>query len=152
MRELKVVFGNHRIKNKEKLPLKEVQSKPNVIFNKPANKYYTYILVDPDAPYRNEPTYKHVLHWLVVNVSNDEKTQTIVDKFRPSSPPAPRNQGESNEHRYFFYLFEQPSLIEVPEQKRMKFNLDQFIRKYKLKPIRSVMYRTESETPTGTKY
>ena len=145
MRELKVMFNNKQIHNKEKLYLKDVRSKPKVIFNKAANKYYTYMLVDPDAPYANDPVNKHWLHWMVTNVSNDKTTEKEVNKFQPSAPPAPKNPDETNEHRYYFYLFEQTGPLEVDKQRTAKFNLDHFISSNKLKPVSCVMYRAEYE-------
>ena len=149
MRELKVTFNGKRIHNHEKLPLHDVQKQPVITFNKPANKYYTYMMVDPDAPYKDNPTYKHWLHWLVVNVSNNKTTQKEIAEFKPSAPPPPENPGETNEHRYYFYLFEQPfGVIENVEtqKKRMNFNVENFIRENKLKPISCVMYTTEYES------
>jgi len=143
MRELEVMFNNKRVHNHDKLYLKDVQAKPRVIFNKAANKYYTYMLVDPDAPYADDPVNKHWLHWLVVNASNDKETEEEINKFQPSAPPAPKSPGQSNEHRYYFYLFEQQGPLDVKKQRTAKFNLDHFVISNKLKPVSCVMYRTE---------
>jgi len=132
MRFLNVYFGDKKIENKEYIDLQSVQHKPNVNFNIPAGKFYTILMVDPDAPSHKDPANKHWLHWMIVN-NND----TIVD-FQPSSPP----QG-TGEHRYYILLLEQQNEIKVPTYPRQKFAVKQFIKNYKLKPIAGVMYKTE---------
>ena len=112
MRELSVYFGNKKIKNEEEVDLYQVQLKPKIKFNIPANKYYTLIMVDPDAPSILNPINKYWLHWMVI--SNNE---TIVN-FQPPNPPP--NTGK---HRYYIYLLEQQSKIEtIPKYDRKQFS------------------------------
>jgi phosphatidylethanolamine-binding protein (PEBP) family uncharacterized protein len=135
MKFLTVYFGNKKIENDETVDLQVVQSKPNIKFNVPAGKYYTILMVDPDAPSKNHPDNKYWLHWMVVNNYN-----TIVD-FKPSTPSP-----GTGEHRYYIWLLEQQQEIKVPNTySRQKFPVKQFIGNYKLKPIAGVMYKTEKK-------
>lgn len=135
MRELDVRFGNKRIHNKDFLELTDVQTQPIVDFKMPAGKYYTILMVDPDAPSHKDPINKHWLHWMIVN-----NNKTLVD-FKPSSPPP-----STGEHRYFICLLEQQNEINIPQiPPRKQFPVKKFIEQYKLKPIASVMYRTERQ-------
>lgn len=136
---LDVYFNGKHIKDKEVVPLEQVQinKEPHVKFQPPANKYYTTIMFDPDAPSRESHINRNHLHWLKVN-----NTSAIVP-FEPSNPPA-----GSGPHRYCICLLEQQGPITVPEfentkPKRAKFNVDQFVKKYKLKPVSTIMYVTE---------
>lgn len=135
MKFLPVYFKNKQIENDSYVDIQEVQYKPQIKFNVPANKFYTVLMVDPDAPSKDNPENKHWLHWMIINNNN-----TIVD-FQPSSPPI-----GSGEHRYFIYLLEQQKEIKVPTAyPRQKFPIDSFIKKYNLKPIASAMYKTEKK-------
>ena len=46
----------------------QMKDEPILKWEAEANAFYTVMLVDPDAPSRQNPQYKNVLHWLVVNV------------------------------------------------------------------------------------
>ena len=39
------------------------------------NTFYTVMCIDPDAMSRLEPNLRNVLHWLVVNVPNNDLTK-----------------------------------------------------------------------------
>jgi phosphatidylethanolamine-binding protein len=134
MKELEVYFGNHKVKHKEILDLAIVQNQPQIKFNIEKGKYYTILMVDPDAPSRENPINKHWLHWLVIN--NDK---TVVE-FAPSDPP--KNTGL---HRYYIGLYEQKGKIQVPKDKygRPKFPVQDFIQEYGLTLVECVMYQTE---------
>lgn len=132
---LDVRFNNHKITHKEFVELKDVQKEPLVNFKPPANKFYTTIMFDPDAPSKKEPVYKNWLHWLKVN-NND----TLMN-FKPSSPPP-----GSGPHRYCICVLEQQQQIDVPSiSTREKFDVTGFINRYKLKPISYVMYVAENK-------
>ena len=132
MKFLTVYFGNKKIENEEIVDLKEVQHKPNIKFNIPAGKFYTILMVDPDAPSREHPNNKYWLHWMVVN-----NYDTIMN-FEPSNPRL-----GTGEHRYYIWVLEQQKEIKVPKYSRQKFPVQQFIDNYKLKTIAGVMYKTE---------
>lgn len=135
MRELDVVIKGKRIHNKDHMDLADVQSIPKIGWNLPANKYYTIVMVDPDAPSHKNPINKHWLHWMMVN---NNETKAVFKA--PSPPPG------TGEHRYFIYLLEQTKQIsDVPNfnNKREKFPLETFMKTYGMKPIASVMFTTE---------
>ncbi len=133
MRELKVYFDSQRINNEQILNLDNVQNQPKIEFE-PEGKYYTILMVDPDAPSRDNPIYKYWLHWMIVN--NDE---TIVE-FSPSAPPA-----GSGLHRYYICLYEQKRKIKITQKyDRKNFSVKDFINKNHLTFIAGVMYKTKS--------
>jgi len=134
MRELVVYFNGVKVENNMDIELKQVQTQPKIKFNIPANKYYTILMVDPDAPSATDPINKHWLHWMVMN-----NNETVIN-FQPSLPS--KNSGK---HRYYIYLLEQQNKIDkLPTYSRPKFSVEQFITKYKLKPIASFMYKTDN--------
>lgn len=132
MRELTVYFKDIKINNKMSIDLDKVQEQPKIQFT-PANKFYTILMVDPDAPSAEDPVNKYWLHWLVMN--NNE----VVVRFNPPKPP--KNTGK---HRYCIYLLEQQTKIkDLPTYDRPKFPLIDFCTKYKLKLVACVMFKTE---------
>lgn len=76
-------------------------------------KRYVLVMVDPDAPRRDNPSSAHWQHWLVADIQGASlwkgqiKGTTLID-YRPPTPP--RNSGF---HRYRFMLFEQPADAKV---------------------------------------
>jgi|688.fasta_scaffold299961_3 phosphatidylethanolamine-binding protein (PEBP) family uncharacterized protein len=142
MKLLNVVFHNPKkqktikIENEKYYDLEDVQYKPQIKFNIPANKYYTILMVDPDAPSPDDNYYKHWLHWMIIN-----NNETVID-FKPSSPPP------GKPHRYYIYLMEQLNKLDLKSHlinKREKFPLDKFISDNKLKLLAGVMYQTEKK-------
>ena len=103
-----------------------VNKKPNITSTKKnSSNLFTTIMVDPDAPYPENPTAKYFIHLLVVN-SNDIK----VDYY-PPNPPA-----NSNPHRYQVLLFKQSKYISTNVTKPgSNFDLDNFIKSNELELI-----------------
>lgn len=136
MRELEVYFNNNKIKNKQIMPLETVQMQPQIKFNLESNKFYTILMVDPDAPSKDNPIYKYVLHWLVYN--NNE----IAVNFMPPAPPS-----KSGLHRYYICLFEQPNKIResIKKYPRHNFSVKDFVKQYNLNLVSCVMFKTESK-------
>ena len=134
MKELEVHFNGHKVTHKEILDLATVKNKPQIKFNIEKGKYYTIIMVDPDAPSKSNPINKHWLHWLIIN-----NNETITD-FEPSNPPE-----NSGLHRYYICLYEQKGKIQVSKNayERPKFPIQDFIQKYDLTLVKCVMYQTE---------
>uniref|UniRef100_A0AC34PXK7 Phosphatidylethanolamine-binding protein n=1 Tax=Panagrolaimus sp. JU765 TaxID=591449 RepID=A0AC34PXK7_9BILA len=73
------------------------------------NRFYTLIMTDPDVPNRSMPTEREHLHWLIVNITeqNISKGEEIV----PYKSPLP-NLG-TGLHRYVFVLLEQTRPITI---------------------------------------
>lgn len=133
MKELTVFLNGNMIHNKDIIPYEQTQYQPELKFDIPANKFYTIIMVDKDAPRPDNPIYRYVLHWLIIN-----NNETIMELKLPTPPI------NSGLHRYFIHLFEQQNKIKIePIKERINFDLDFFIKKYMLKPIASNMFMTE---------
>lgn len=49
------------------IAVKDAQVAPHVHYHAHQHSYYTLIMADPDAPSRQNATYRSYLHWLVVN-------------------------------------------------------------------------------------
>ncbi|XP_048775686.2 phosphatidylethanolamine-binding protein 4-like isoform X2 [Ostrea edulis] len=96
---------------------------------------YTLVMVDPDAPFRDSPTQKYWLHWLVTNIKGDNLISGNVlggDEIKQYNPPTPpkAKPGTPNPHRYLFYLLEQNGTSDtslVNPQSRGQFKLDEFV-------------------------
>lgn len=86
-------------------------------------KLYTIVIWDPDAP--REPSF---LHWLVTNIPGGNiGNGDTIQSYYPPSPPA-----GSGEHKYFVGLYEQSRPISVGDIKQTGFDIDRFVRKYRL--------------------
>ena len=130
---LDVRFNGYKIVNKQIVDLKDIKNQPFINFKAPANKFYTTIMFDPDAPSRKQDMKNNWLHWLKIN-NND-----IVMPFKPSDPPI-----GSGPHRYCICLLEQQTQLDIPSpSQRAEFDIRGFINRYKLKPISYVMYIAE---------
>ena len=102
--------------------------------------FYTLILTDPDAPSRENPTYREWLHWVVKNVKVTNRRRVDVEagdtvvEYVSSAPPK-----DTGKHRYVFLLFEQKNgYIDCSDEQvlvarggkgegRPKFNTQKFI-------------------------
>ena len=135
MSDFKVFYEGKKVTKGELLPIDRTKNKPNLIFSKNRNDFYTIIMVDPDAPYPEKPIYKYYLHWIIINNNNE---------FAEYHPPSPPN--DSKPHRYFFFLFKQKSILDPNLiQKiinRKNFNLDKFISENNLKDVAAVYFKT----------
>ncbi|XP_060517233.1 protein D3-like [Cylas formicarius] len=110
----------------------DVIEEPKVSWDADPKKLYTLSMIDPDAPSRENPIYREINHWLVVNIKgNDLTTGETITPYRGSR--APKGTGL---HRYIFIVFEQSGQIAVNEQdlktERRNFNLRKFAKKYGL--------------------
>ncbi|XP_061193134.1 phosphatidylethanolamine-binding protein 4-like isoform X2 [Saccostrea echinata] len=114
-----------------------------------ADAIYTLVMADPDAPFKDNPTQKYWLHWLVTNIkgvdlmSGNAKGDVVME-YNPPTPPKPQ-PGTSNPHRYIFYLLEQngdPDTSLVNSQWRGKFRLEDFITLNGCNIVASFQYTT----------
>ena len=134
MASFKVYINGKEVIDGQTLPLQYAQTKPTFKFDRKNGERYTVIMVDPDAPYPDNPKYKYWLHWIVVN--NDQE-------FIPFNPPTPPQ--DSNNHRYFFFLLKQKLIFEPklePLPGRKNFNLTNFITEHDMDDIASVYFKT----------
>jgi hypothetical protein len=107
-----------------------------------ANKgnLYTVIFWDQDAPYPIDPKFSPFLHYLVINIPNNDITQgTKLMKYQPPSPPY-----DSAPHRYHIGIFKQDGKISpVKITNRDKFDVEDFIVDYELSPVATVEFRID---------
>ena len=130
--DIQVQLGN------ELTPAQVKHQPVSLQWNSEPDTLYTLIMSDPDAPARQYPTYREILHWLVVNVSeNDVSRGDTILPYGGSGPP----QG-TGLHRYVFLVFKQiRGPIEVEPLKnrfkqsfgsRAKFNTRNFMVQHNL--------------------
>lgn len=118
MQNLKIYFNNTRVRNAKTVNISVTQTKPNIRFDRNQDDLYTIIMVDPDAPYPNDPKFKYFLHWFVVN-----NTEELMN-YTPPNPPS-----DSDNHRYCVFVYKQEAKI-YPDMfyslGRKNFNLMKF--------------------------
>ncbi|XP_043537142.1 phosphatidylethanolamine-binding protein 4 isoform X2 [Chiloscyllium plagiosum] len=117
-----------------------------------ANKDMKYILimVDPDAPSKENPKYRFWRHLLVTNIlGKDLQTGfiqgTVLSEYRPPTPPS-----GTGYHRYQFFLYEQPDdrIISLNKQETKSFgswDLDSFVSRFNLgSSVASTQFMTQN--------
>ena len=122
---LKITFPSSGAvaKNGNILTPTHVRRPPVVAFKpNPTNKLYTIIMIDPDAPSRQEPMYREFVHWVVVNMPGCDVTagETVAPYFG-AAPPC-----NSGYHRYYLFLYEQPSPLSPTDVNNL---MDYFVRR-----------------------
>lgn len=67
---LRVLYNGVEVANGAKLRVAEAQPKPHVEFQDlgVGDHLHTVIVVDPDAPSPQKPSFRHFLHWIVTNI------------------------------------------------------------------------------------
>ena len=124
---MKVKINDILLRENKIYTTRQINRKPKIfISEKENNNLLTLIIVDPDAHYPDNPTEKYMLHNLVIN--NNE----TIWKYKSPNPPL-----DSPPHRYMILLYRQSNTIKLDEtvNQRNKFNLNAFVKKYKLKKI-----------------
>jgi phosphatidylethanolamine-binding protein (PEBP) family uncharacterized protein len=124
---MKVKINDILLRENKVYTTQQINRKPKIsISEKEKNNLLTLIMVDPDAHYPDNPTEKYMLHNLVIN--NNE----TIWKYKSPNPPL-----DSPPHRYMILFYRQSNTIKLDEtvNQRNKFNLNAFVKKYKLKKI-----------------
>jgi phosphatidylethanolamine-binding protein (PEBP) family uncharacterized protein len=147
---LYVMFGKNSIQDGVHMPLFAVQTEPKIHYSEifpnrqKIDKYYTFIIVDPDAP-----TGFHI-HQCIYNIPGDKVQKgTVLLPYYPPTPPK-----GSGEHRYFSILYEQADMITKPpvvnKDKRAYKKFDVFKKKLgtKITPIASKFFICQYEGRT----
>ncbi|XP_028565466.1 phosphatidylethanolamine-binding protein 1-like [Podarcis muralis] len=128
----------------------QVKNRPTKIDweNCSAEKLYTLVLTDPDAPSRKNPKFREWHHFLVVNMKgNDISSGTVLSDYVGSGPPK-----GTGLHRYVWLVYEQAQELECNEpilsnrsgDKRGNFKVESFRNKYKLgAPVAGTCYQAE---------
>ena len=95
----------------------DVRCQPEVTWTAEQGALYTLVMIDPDAPSRQNRTRGEVRHWLVVNIpSNEVKRGHVVTEYIGSGAP----EG-SGLHRYVLLVYRQPAAIEVDPSLQQTF-------------------------------
>lgn len=126
----------------------QVKDQPEFSYVAKANKLYTLVMVDPDAPSRKEPTFREILHFMVANIpgSNVAKGDVFAEYVGSGAP-----QG-TGYHRYVFLLFEQSdklktdlmSIKKTSRVGRTKFSIRKFAKEHNLgEPVAANFYQAQ---------
>ncbi|XP_064482532.1 protein D1-like [Ornithodoros turicata] len=107
-RTLVVKYDDTEVLIGRRLDLKTTANAPGIELE-PDKALYTLVMVDPDAPSRKNPTRKHWLHWLVVNIPAKGGV-SAGDTITPYNGPSPPSG--TGLHRYVFLLYAQTSPVE----------------------------------------
>lgn len=145
MSNITVQISDKTITNGLALSLEESKMHPKIFFNRFPDENFTILVVDPDAPSRENPEFRYFLHLLIIN--NDIE----IVPYEPPNPPS--NTGF---HRYFFCLYKQKfpfnkeHMLILPNKKndkitRANFNLNEFSHVNHLTLIDSVYFQTENK-------
>ncbi|XP_026866971.2 phosphatidylethanolamine-binding protein 4 isoform X1 [Electrophorus electricus] len=113
-------------------------------------KNYVFMMVDPDAPSRANPTRSYWRHWLLVDIKGSrlglgDVEGTVISEYAGPTPP----QG-TGFHRYQFLLYEQgagqvPKLSEQEGSSRGNWDLQAFVEKFGLVgPVASLQFLTQN--------
>lgn len=136
-----VVYPNGvRVEIGSELKPQQVKDMPRLKWTADNNAFYTICLTDPDAPTKIKPIYREWHHWLVGNIPGTAIPHgETLSEYVGAGPP--RGSGL---HRYVFLVFKQKGKVNFEEEripntsaeKREKFSVRNFARKYQLgKPI-----------------
>lgn len=115
---LKIQYGDDRFVYKGNvLNNADVEEKPQVSFKEYSyeDRYYALVMTDPDAPARDEPTFREYVHWVQVNIPGSAgesagEAGELILAYNGSAPPY-----NSGVHRYIFLLFEQKNKLTEAE-------------------------------------
>lgn len=147
-----VIYPNNKevILGHELTPTDVIQP-PEINWDAKNSTYYTLAMVDPDAPSRIEPTYREIIHWLVINiVENDLSTGEEIFEYVGSRPPL-----GTGYHRYVQLIYKQEEKFEIEEgvtTDRRNFSIRKFAEQYNLgQPFAGNFYVARWDCSVGTK-
>ncbi|XP_030369425.1 protein D2 [Scaptodrosophila lebanonensis] len=93
------------VKPGNKLTPTQVKDPPHIswIEDDDGTSLHTLLMVDPDAPSPEDPKFREVLHWFVINIPGQlVEDGQIVAEYVGAGPPK-----ETGLHRYVFLVFKQ---------------------------------------------
>ncbi|XP_033163617.1 protein D3 [Drosophila mauritiana] len=149
---INVIYGDDlEVKQGNELTPTQVKDQPIVSWSGLEGKsnLLTLLMVDPDAPTRQDPKYREILHWSVVNIpgSNVDPSggHSLAD-YVGSGPPK-----DTGLHRYIFLLYQQenkieetPTISNTTRTGRLNFNTRDFAAKHRLgEPIAANYYQAQ---------
>lgn len=131
----------------------QVKDQPEVKWPSEPNALYTIIFSDPDAPSRKNPIHREFLHWLVVNIKdNDIGSGQTIAEYIGSGPPK-----DTSKHRYVFLVFKQSARLSLDQPRisntnatgRANFNTREFAKKHNLgNPVASNFFEAQYDDYT----
>lgn len=133
--ELEVKYAEAEVRLNETLTPAQASAGPTVLLKGAVNctPPFALIMVDPDAPTRNNATLRSVLHWLVLNVNSTERMHEGEEAVSYRGPRPPVGSGY---HRYVFLAYCQGDkrleTMELAPAERYHFQLAEFVEKAKL--------------------
>jgi phosphatidylethanolamine-binding protein (PEBP) family uncharacterized protein len=146
--DVALAFGDKTVTEGEHITPTQGQYFPTVTWAGEADKLYTLILSDPDAPNPADPKFGEWQHWVHVNAGpSDLSSGESITAFFGSAP----GQG-AGVHRYCLVVYEQPGKIEPDEAHvsatsgfppRRSFKSRAFASKYGLVPVAVITYVSE---------
>jgi ubiquitin carboxyl-terminal hydrolase L3 len=131
--ELKVTYDQVQVQAGATLTPTQAQSAPTIAFSAEATAFYTVVMIDPDAPSREDPKFAQWLHWLAVNVPGSDLTQKgdVLAEYVGAAPPQ-----DSGLHRYIVLVYKQEGKCDPKElqtfhraAERPKFDVGKFVAK-----------------------
>lgn len=103
--DLSIFFNNKNVLKGELLPLSLVQKEPIIKYNNiNPGKYYTLVIVDPDAPIG------YHIHLCIYNITTNSPGFKYYI-YSPPSPPANTGPYNDGRHRYYCIIYEQSDKI-----------------------------------------
>ncbi|CAM4713929.1 unnamed protein product [Leuciscus chuanchicus] len=115
-----------------------------------AEKKYTLLMVDPDAPSRKKPSRAYWRHWLLVDIKGEAFKTGDVRGIKLSAYTRPTPPQGTGLHRYQFLVFEQPedqTLSLSSQEKSSLGNWDPqaFVQRFGLAgPVASLQFLTQN--------
>ncbi|XP_037828028.1 protein D2-like [Lucilia sericata] len=143
----RVTYGDSSVTLGNELQPRQVKDQPEVTWKAEEGSLYTLLMVDPDAPSRETPTYREILHWLVINIPGCKLSEgQVVAEYIGSGPP----EG-SGLHRYVFLVFKQTQKISTDtfisnksREGRLSVKTRDYIANYKLgDPVAGNYYQAQ---------
>jgi len=122
-------------------------SRPTIKFSNQneIGKYYTLIMLDPDAPSSKNPKFRSWLHWIVINIQNGRvKNGTEIVPYKAPTPPT-----GTGKHRYIFFLLQQEQRQKQVEtvHDRTNFNLNDYASRNDISRVSGFLYFTTEAKP-----
>jgi hypothetical protein len=114
---MKITYGDTNVSEGTELTPAQAHEQPKISWSNDANKFYTLFMTDPDAPSREEPSYREFIHWVVTDIPGDDiKSGVVLLEYVGPAPPH-----ASGLHRYCFFAYEQKEkgVVDVDEAKKL---------------------------------
>ncbi|XP_059638655.1 protein MOTHER of FT and TFL1-like [Cornus florida] len=119
---------------------------PRVVISGHADKLFTLVMTDPDAPSPSEPSMREWVHWIVTDISGNNRPirgREILAYMGPRPPVGI--------HRYILVLYRQKVALGQIEQpvSRANFNTRAFAHRLDLGlPVSTVYFNAQKEPAT----